>query len=227
MSFKVFFAFSLGLSKPLQVPIGTTALYLRHIEEIEDTLSLQREQYKDNPVHWSRNLFDGIDDDVLCETVEKHNRWVRQVYRDFQLWAAEPVEGGDLLSPEQAATFWHGLELLTVPPARWTSDYYRARMETLYEVMRGRPTEGIHFDEKPLRPEQAGAVIGLFEQFLDPGDLRLSVPRGCDYLADLDHYRWCEKCGAVDDENNPFDVENCRKRGCPLKKENREESRHE
>lgn len=228
MSYRVFFAFSVGLKEPLSVPAGTKARCLAHVEETETTLGLKRERYRDNPIHWaSRGRFDGIDDDVLCGTVTEHNRWVRWLYGALAEWSTTPVEGGETLTPEDAAEFWHGLELLTVPSERWNSEYYRARMECLYEVMRGRETEGVSLDEKALTPKQAGAVIRLFSEFLDPGDLRLEVPRGCDLLADSDEYRWCERCGAVDDIDGGMDVENCRKRGCPLKREDREDRARE
>lgn len=223
MSYEVFFDFSTGLAAPLQVPVGTKARYLDHVERLEETLGLKRDQYRDNPVRWAwPYLFEDIDDEVLCVAVEEHNRWVRCAYEDIATWARAPVEGGETLTPEDAAEFWHGFHRLTVEPDRWTEDYYRARMECLYEVMRGRPTEGISLDEKALSAKQASAVIHLFAEFLDPGDLRLEVPRGCDHLAGSDAYRWCERCGAVDDSDGGLSVEDCRRRGCPLKKEDRE-----
>lgn len=88
---------------------------------------------------------------------------------------------------------------------------------SLYEVMRGRKSEGVTFDEKALTPKQTAKVIILFSEFLDHHDIRLDVPNGRDQLASSTDggYDWCEKCGAMD----PDDVPDCRKRGCPLRKE--------
>ena len=104
-----------------------------------------------------------------------------------------------------------------MPPERWTDDYFRDRMEHLYEVMRGRESEGVTFDAKPLTEKQAASIIRIFDQFLDPCDLRLDVPNGRDYLASSSDggYDWCEKCGPMVWD----DVGDCRKRGCPLLKE--------
>jgi hypothetical protein len=221
MSYHVFFAFSTGLKSPLQVPAGTKARILAHVEGVEETLGLKRTKYKDNPVHWDsfdaewRAGWPSVDDKTLCETIEEHNDFVRRLYHSIARWSKEPVEGGEILTPEDAAEFWHGLSLLSVPPNRWTKDYYRSRMEALYEVMRGREAEGITFDEKALTPKQAGAVIRLFSQFLDPQDLQLEVIAGQDRLGSSYYgdYDWCEKCGQAMD---PDDGAYCRKRKCPL-----------
>lgn len=216
MSYCVFFGFSQGLSRPIVAPNGTLASIIAHVDDIEGRLKLEREQYNENPIHWKSHGWPSADmkDEDLCRGVEEHNRWVRWFYDRLAGWAAKPVEGGEEITPDQAKAFWHGLEILRVPTKRWTGDYYRARMEELYEVMRGRLTAGITFDVAKLSPKQAGAVIRLFEDFLDPQDLRLEVPKGCDHLASsyYGEYDWCERCGAVLPEYS----ESCRKRGCPI-----------
>jgi hypothetical protein len=215
VSFSVFFDFSSGLATTLTVPTGTKARVLAHVEEVEGTLSLRRTKYLDNPMHWERTSYPGIDNKVLCETVERHNELVRRLYDDLAKWAVAPVEGGETLTPEDAQEFWHGLTVIDVEPSRWTPDYYRARMDHLYEVMRGRESEGVTFDVKALTPKQAAAVIRIFDRYLDPGDLRLDVPHGRDYLASSydGGYDWCGKCYrpiASGDEGD------CRRRKCPL-----------
>jgi hypothetical protein len=225
MSFHVFFSFSQGLSGPITAPIGTLAKIIQHLEEVERTLRLERTQFQDNPVHWEWRGWPpaDLDDKVLCQNVEQHNRWVEWIYYRFADWAKNPTKDGETITPEDAQTFWHGLKRLDVPVSRWAGDYYRARMDTIYEVMRGRSQEGITFGEKALTPKQAGAVIRLFEGYLDPQDLRLEVPKGCDHLASSywGEYDWCERCGAV----LPDYSENCRKRGCPVQSEWCEEDR--
>ncbi len=219
MSFNVFFDFSVGLKKSLRVPAGTKASLLAHVVAVETTLGIERTRYKDNPIHWGgeayRRGFPDVDNKILCRTAEDHNRWVRWTFDRFQEWSAKPTERGELLKPADAAEFWHGLERLRVEPARWTPDFYRARMDELYEAMRGRDAAGMIFDAKTLTPKQASAVINLFDPYLDVGDLRLDVPKGYDHLlpsgAHEGGYDWCEKCGAID----PHD-DGCRKRGCPV-----------
>lgn len=224
MSFHVFFSFSTGLSQTLRVPKGTAASAIAHVEEVERTLGLKRSKYKDDPVHWDhwdeqwRAGFPKVDDKVLCKTVEEHNQWVQRLYEQFEQWAEKPVEDGEDLTPEIAATFWHGLQQLKVNPDRWTDNYYRARMDELYEVMRGREAAGMTFDAKALTEKQAAAVIRIFDQYLDTNDLRLDVPDGRDYLASSydGGYDWCDKCfkpKAPDDYG-------CRRKGCPLSEEN-------
>lgn len=220
MSFHVFFGFSIGLSKTLRVPKGTTAQAISHIEEVERALGLKRSKYKDNPVHWDhwdrqyRAGFPKVDDKVLCETVEEHNSWVRRFYSQIDKWAKDPAGDGEELTPEIASTFWHGLQMLTVKPDRWTNEYYRARMDELYEVMRGREAAGMTFDAKALTEKQAAAVIRIFDQYLDKDDLRLDVPDGRDYLASSydGGYAWCDKCFKPKD---PDDY-GCGKKNCPL-----------
>lgn len=218
MSYHVFFAFSTGLTGPIQAPKGTLQSWLDHVEQIEETLNLKREQYHGNPVHWdSRKRFEGVSDETLCEEVEEHNAMVRRLYADIETWSRQPPENAETITPEDAAKFWHALEILTVPPARWTRDYYRTRMDYAYSVMRGVPSEGVDFGAKALNQKQAAAVINLFAEYLDAHDMRLDVPKGRDYLASSydGGYEWCEKCGAVTlDDGNA-----CTKRKCPIREE--------
>lgn len=242
MSYHVFFAFSQGLAKTLHVPAGTKASILAHVEEVEQTLGLKRSKYLDNPVHWDhfdkdyRAGFPNVDDEILCQTVERHNAWVREYYDLFAHWSKHPFRKGrghqakytedrgwpvghlsEKITPKDAQEFWHGFEMLEVNPDRWTREYCRNRMEHLYDVMRGRDSEGVSFDQNPLTPKQAGAVIRLFETYLDNHDLRLEVPNDRDFLASSydGGYSWCEKCGAVAEGDEGI----CRKRKCPLREE--------
>lgn len=218
MSVHVFFDFSVGLSSPLRVPKGTLDSILAHVRRVENTFGLETTQYRDNPPHWkSTSPSKKVTDEIYSSVAGEHNAWVRDLYRKFGEWSKSPVVGGEELTPEKAKAFWHALTSIEVPPERWTDDHYRDRMEHLYEVMRGRESEGVTFDAKALTAKQAAAVILIFDQFLDPGDLRLDVPNGRDYLASSSDggYDWCEKCGPMVWD----DVGDCRKRGCPLLKE--------
>lgn len=213
MSYAVFFSFSTGLKDAIRVPVGTLASIQQHVRNVTLTLGLCVEKYKDNAPHWVRRLAPGskdrwldatepstsISDQDYCEIAQVHNRWLRRLYADLGKWQKEPVQDGEEITPEDAQTFWHGLVDIDVPPARWTGTYYRNRMEHLYEVMRGHEDEGVSFDEDALTPKQAAAVIRLFSEFLDPADLRLDVPKDCDYLASSSDggYDWCITNGAV------------------------------
>ncbi len=226
MSVSVFFAFSTGFRKPLNCPKGTLAAIRNHVAHVEEVLDLKVAP----PGHWDhfdpvyRAGWPDVEDELLCDTVEDHNSWVRWMYARTADWAsAEAVDGGDIITPEIGATFWHALTLLEVRPDRWTEDYYRGRMKHLYEVMRGRENEGYNFDAKALTPQQAGAVIRLLEEFLDPNDLGLEVPVGHDYLASsyYGEYSWCSKHGAIAEQDLP----NHARMRCDLGKELREEYR--
>lgn len=222
MSFAVFFDFSTGLANTIMVPLGTLRRMLDHIEEVERTLKLKRIRYQENPVYWEGSDFSGIADEVVCKAVEEHNRVVMHFYDQLSEWGEKPVADGEPLTPEDAQRFWHGLTLLRISPHRWTRDYYVARMESLYDVMRGRESAGMTFDEKALTPKQAAAVIRIFDQYLDKHDMRLDVPNGHDHLASSydGGYSWCEKCGPMKWD----DAMDCKRMKCPLVAESREEA---
>lgn len=224
MSVFTYFTFAVGLSKPLRAPVGTLASIHEHIAEVEQKLKLKREKYKDNPVRWEyfgRFKNADVDNKTLCAEVEKHNRWVRWLYDRMAHWQKNPVKGkkGEAITVKAAEEFWHALEFLTVPIERWDEEYYRARMEHAYEVMRGRKSEGEKFDAKILTPKQAGAVILLFSQWLDTHDIRLDVPNGLDELrASWDGgYSWSMTCGAIAEEDEDDHARKCRKKDCDVR----------
>lgn len=222
MSFHTFFSFSTGLRDPLLVPKGTLKGIMDHVQNIESVFGLKKEKYKNNPARWvSTKPTTDISNEVYCSEAEKHNRWVRRLYYRFDAWFATPVRDGESLTPKEAEQFWHALTIIEVPPSQWTEDYYEQRMKGLYEVMRGRESEGVTFDAKILSPKQAGAIIWLFAQYLDPGDIRLEVPKGRDFLYPSSEYVWCDKCGPVAHDDVDNEIRNCKRRGCPLRKENK------
>lgn len=214
MSYHVFFLLSTGIAKPIKVPFGLKDKCLAELSEVEHELKIPRETYQ-GEVRWNHWEMDagigglrgkdyGIDDKVMCKAVERHNDHVRRLYRclgecqngECEFWNGERVKKMETLTPEDAKEFWFGLEELSVDPSRWTADYYRARMDHLYEVMRGKENEGVSFDAKALSPVQTAAVIRLFDTYLDKWDSRLDVPHGYDYLASSydGGYFWCDKC---------------------------------
>jgi hypothetical protein len=218
---RTWFAFASGLAKPVTVPVGTTAALATHVASVEARLGLCVTQYLDNPKHWDHwaMKFENVSDEVLCETVEEHNRWVRRTYRQLVDWYEKPLASGEVLTPEACAEFWHGFEELVVPPERWTMEYYRARMESAYDVLRGcESEEGRTLGAPKLTPKQASAVIRVFEEYLDRHDLRLEVPWGHDYLASSydGGYDWCGTCCRA---MHPDDVGGCRRKKCELREE--------
>lgn len=215
MSYNVFFDFSISFSKPMKVPKNTLDLVNDHIKRVEEKLKLTRVKYENNPWHWEKNNYDGVDDEVLCETVMEHNDFVRVFFKDVKNWHNTPPSDFEIITPEQSREFFPGLQILDVEPERWTNEYYRNKMDVLYEVMRGRETDGISFDTKKLTEKQAANVIILFSEFLDGGDIRLDVPKGCDHLeASYDGgYEWCIKHGAVLYEDiNELECSKCKYR---------------
>lgn len=225
MSFQVFFSFSTGLSKPITVPKGWTAQTRQHIADFESALGLKCEQNAGNSRHWTSESkqCEDIADDVLCDKAERHNTFVVYTYRNLGKWSESPPKDGELLTPEIASEFWHGLDQINVPAHRWNDDYYVERMKEFYEALRGRDGMGMSLDAKPLTEEQADSVISLIAQWLDPGDTRLAVPKGSDALCQGDDYAWCAYCGALEYSDARHALRYCRKRcgkgGCDLRKE--------
>jgi hypothetical protein len=132
----------------------------------------------------------------------------------------------EVLSPEDAQTFWRGLVDIPVPSHRWTRSLYVDRMEHAYEVLRGRESEGVTLNcKKPLTVKQAAAVICLFSEWLDSHDMRLDVRRGYDDLTSSydGGHDWCEQCGAVDYD----DARNCTTKACPFRAEEDENADHD
>jgi ribosomal protein L40E len=218
MAYATFFDFVSGLSKPIKVPKGTKDRIAEHFVEVETKLDMQTPG-GGSKWHWF-NLRDAVartESEVLCDVAADHNEFVQRLYKDLGEWSAKPVKGGEPLTPGFMKRYWDGLTAIEVPVDKWTADFYRSRMDHLYEVMRGRDSEGVSFDEKALTERQAAQVINIFSQYLPDHDLRLDVPRGCDYLASSydGGYEWCEKCGAV----LPDEADDCSKRGCPIRAE--------
>lgn len=214
MSFKVFFDLSTGIAGPINVPIGTTKMMLDHVALLESALGIEREEYN-GQTRWNRwpliKKAAQIKDELLCSTVDEHNAKVRYFYGVLEE-AGPATDKTEELTPEKAQEFWLGLSQLEVPVARWSNDFYRARMEAIYECLRGRESEGMLIDCEPLSPKQADEVINLFSQWLDRGDIRLAVKKDCDYLSSSydGEYEWCAGCGAVDADEIDFDDEaNC------------------
>jgi hypothetical protein len=223
MAYNPFFELTDALAKTMKVPLGTKGYVVNHIKNVETTLKIERDKFQDNSEYWKSNDYSDIPDKVLCEIASKHNAWVIWFYNRLIAWEEKPPETFEKMTRKDFQNYLPALKRIVVPPERWTGDYYRKRMEVLYEVMRGRECEGITFDEKALTVKQASQVINLFSEFLDVHDLRLAVPKDCDHLASLSEgeYEWCEKCGAITYEHSL----ECRKHGCPLKKEHAEEER--
>lgn len=224
MSYRVYFEMSTGLSKPVTVPKGTLQKILERIQFTEESLGLVIEENPESAngkKYYKRSRQDltlpelgpGILDETLCSVAEKHNSFVTALYEELEKYSGSPATDGEIITPEQSAEFWYGLARIDVPHARWTEDYYRARMDEIFESLRGRG-DVIIFDSRALTPGQAADVINIFGNFLDRWDMRLDVPKGHDYLASSNDggYYWCEKCGAVTEE----DAANCRKRKCPV-----------
>lgn len=218
MSYKVYFAMSTGLSKPITAPKGTLAEIGAQIERVEQTLGIDPENLDDGRIRWYLlgHSFADVEDETLCNVAEQHNNWVRWLYAKVEEWATTPTPDGEVITPEQSEKFWYGLRMIEVPPPRWTEAYYTARMESMYSVLRGVESEGVSFDAPKLTEKQAAAVINMFSPYLDAHDARLDVPRGRDYLTA--EYEWCEKCGAVTFE----DGQACTRRKCPIEKEGHE-----
>lgn len=227
VSYHVYFGFSMGLTRWMWVPKGTLATVINHIKSVENTLGFVSQPVgtEGKSRSWrSTSPKDGISDEVYCHTVEGHNLFIRWFYDLLAQCSDKPPAraNAERLTKREAQKFWHGLQMLSVPPSRWTRDYYRNRMDHLYEVMRGNQSEGVTFDAEKLKPKQAAAVVRLFAEFLDKHDLRLDVPNGHDLLKSSydGGYTWCDKCGPIDEYDLSEQANGgCRRKKCPIRDE--------
>jgi len=214
MSFKVFFSLSGGIKKSVRVPKGEKKRIAAAIRRVKDALGFKliRETYKDmhgkkeKRLRWVDEVREDVPDEVLCQEAEDYNAFIRQFYEDLSNWFKHPIKGGEVLTPKQAEKIWPCLEIINVPIERWTREYFKNRMQAIYETLRGRPSEGMEFDAPPLTTEQASEIFPMFDYLLNEewsDTLRLAVPKGWDSLASSDdgEYEWCEKCGAVDSDD--------------------------
>lgn len=204
MSFHVFFDLSVGIKEPVWIPNNSIRRVVSRIAKTEETLGIERELYADN-LRWNYwPLFKKeVTKQVLCRAVESHNRMVRW-FHDVLTNGSKTQKKGmeEELTLEVAESFWFALKQLHVPPEKWTSEYYQARMESVYEAMRGRVCEGVMFGSESLSIEQAKEVIVMFSSWLDTTDIRLDVIKGYDHLSPSEDYEWCGNCGsAVDYED--------------------------
>lgn len=217
VSCEVIFSFSVSISKPMRIPVGTIYEIEDRIKKTETALRFTREKYLKNPERWvSHDIGKDVDDKTACRVVSEHNQYSFWLWWWLSEWANKTPDGNtEILTVEKSAELFPFLGQLSLSPDRWTGDFYQEQMVELYEVMRGRETNGISFDVKALTPAQADAVINFFSRHLDTRDIRLAVPKGHDYLARSDDggYSWCDKCYCAIVEQ---DVGNCRKRKCPL-----------
>lgn len=236
------FMFTTGLKEPMIVPAGTLRRAQEHVQHVESTLGLVVEKYLDNPARWRDTTPTvKITDKDLCAIALEHDTWIDWLWTRLAKWHESPPTGEtEVMTPEDAATFWHGTRKIKVPVGRWDRHYCRKRMEQMYEIMRGRPTAGFNMGSKPLTPEQASSMIWLVGEFLDinPGQIDMAAPKEWNWdrkvrrmkLVQLDEiqpsngydgdgYEWCERCGAVatDSEGET----NCprRKSQCPVKRD--------
>lgn len=211
MSFKLFFCFSPGLKKTINVPKGTFARMMDHVAKTEQILGIERETYMGR-VRWNHwpliKKMDSLTKELLCSTVEEHNATVRWFYELCE-GATAPTKKTERLSPKKASQFWLGLGLLELPVEKWSAEYYRSMMEAVYECLRGRESEGMVPDCEPMTPKQAEQVISLFSQWLDHSDIRLAVKKNDDCLSSSNNgeYEWCAGCGAVDEYEINFNEE--------------------
>lgn len=234
------FMFASGILAPLLVPKGTLSRLQAHVQNVENTLGLVVTKYLDNPAHW-RSTDPGIEvsDKTLCSVAMKHNQWVDWLWNDLSKWHTEPPTGEtETLTPADAATFWHGLQKITVPVKRWSRDYHKERMEEAFEIMRGRG-EGVSFGAKPLTRGQASSVIWVIEEILQVGyqDCDMAAPRkwcrtkgGTMRLTQLDAlepsgsydgegYVYCDQCGPVMPHDTFTRYMGCPRKKCPLREE--------
>lgn len=216
MSYQTFFNFSDSLLQDLVVPTGTVKRVRDHICKTAEALQIK--PFDEQAWVWDNNT--AVNDEVLCAAVEEHNRFVMHFHDQLSAWAEKPMSEGETFTVSESKRLFKFLNTMRVPLERWSEEYFIEQMRVIYEVMRGRSENGITFDAKPLSPEQCDAVLTLFSEFMDKHDVRVAVLKGKDMIGSryYGEWDWCEKCAAsiaVEDRG-------CAKRGCPVRKEARE-----
>lgn len=220
MSFHVFFQLSTGLSEAIPCPPGTLARIRKHVADVERRLGIKTETYN-GEVRWCsfamKKAVKALSDEEACKVAEDHNSFNMWLYHRFASWSKNPPKPpAERITPKQAKAFWYAIKThIHVPAERWTADYYEARMEEIYEALRGRDNgAGISFDARPLSAKQADSVISLFSVELDHHDIRLAVPVGHDRLLRSEEYAWSSVCGAIAYDEVTEHARTCKKRGC-------------
>lgn len=210
MPFHVFFDFSTGLSGDVTVREGTFETMCKQVDETEKILGIECEEYN-GVLRWKHPLVrnEELTDEEYCSIVDDHNWRVRWFYNHLVECQENAPKNREIITPEMAETFWFGLTILSVPLNRWTDEYYQARMDAMYDCLRGRESEGMSYGSDALSVSQAKDVIVMFSQWLDKGDIRLDVIKGEDRLCRSDDYQWCCSCGAVDFDDIDIDEEYC------------------
>jgi len=212
MKFHTYFAFTNGLTESVHVPKGTLQELSNNFKALENALGCTIPEST-----WEKNVNPPVFVEMLCSFVDRHNKAVIRFYGLLEA-KLEQSFGTEVITPEIAATFWKQLKIIELSPKFWSGDYYRDRMEHLYDVLRGRESEGVTWSKgAKLTPTQAANVINLIASYLEPNhsDLRLDVPKGHDYLASSydGGYEWCDRCNAAIADS---DIGDCKKRRCPL-----------
>ena len=212
-AFKTFFMFASGLDRTVRVPRGTVDNIRNHIDDTTRQCKLKIVKFGDNPPHWNQyEPAADIDNDTASHLVRGHNRWVELLYEKLGRWTQSPPEEYEELTPEIANELWYGFSMLHLPVHRWSQEYFQEEMQELFDVMRGHDVGGIIWDEEPLAPKQAAAVIQLFESYLDNHDSRLELSHGHGMdgqLLNKDQYLWCPEDGAIPCHLADEDDEGC------------------
>lgn len=125
--------------------------------------------------------------------------------RDGVFYDAEPITRPQA----EAVAMLLGGHMLEA--AEWTADEYAETMDEDFEAMTRGDFRGGTFEAAPITREQAAEAIALFAQWLDGNDVRLALPKGRSDLARSDEgeYLWCERCGAIHEDDAPHEMINC------------------
>lgn len=219
---RVLFMFSTGIEGEMLVPAGTLAKFKARCEAIQSAFSLASLDKKD----FHNTPQAPIPDELWCETVRQHNRFVKYFYADLGDWAQKPPTGEtETLRPEDVAPLWHFLRLLRVPAQNWTGGHYHTVAQEIFDLLTTGETDEMEWNQPVLTPHQASGIIHLFAAtfgLLDMPDL--VVPIGRDYLTEAEDLLWCETCCAHSEFEDLFE---CTKEDCPLRAEYDQEDEDE
>jgi len=145
----------------------------------------------------------------MALAVREHNHFVRTLYSDLSKWAEQKQwkrNTAEKITVAQSHDFWGGLRTLELPRDIWDRDHFTDHMEHLHELLTTGSSRGTELDCEPFKPQQAAALISLFEDEIDQWgfDMRFAVPldenlNPYDFIASSydGGYDWCSHCGPI------------------------------
>lgn len=219
MLYRTGLQFSTGLKKSIMIKKSTMEYLERHKEWLIkefggiDVRAQNWLKHFPNKDHWSNP---DAGNNKLCSMARHQNYFVRHMYyamRDDR--NAKDVELVKL-TPKKASSYWPMFHEVTIPPNRWSAEYYKEEMNELMLVLQGKGDDYVTFEAPPLTLEQAAQVVIAFDHYLDKHDIRLTLPRGCDELYPSEECQYCLEMGEdfLENDMDDYECRRCKNKDC-------------